>query len=267
MYADYSIELGHDDPVLELPWRSEDGTCCYQDLKTEPSLIDRVPEAMQYPEMRRQLLRLNASNCSLQTAKCDVWKTQELAPEDDIFNAAWKQSSYIDLLFVKPEQRLNLPLHEEFARRLCTLLARAPELSASIELVIRRCHYWNSSSQTTPPRATPASSSLLEPKLSADRTPSGTAASAGDVVEGVGCGTAGGVTCTPSDRVSADPEIMVVSDPETGPDTTAGFYFTVYANGFGTTESGAGRQWAIASELVTNALLQAATADESHARG
>ena len=142
MQADYSIELGHDDPALELPWRSEDGTVCFHDLKADPSLIALISEAAQYPELRYLLLRLNAPGTPLQTAKCDVWSTREISFEEESFCAEWKHSSYIDLLFERADQRMNLGLHQQFAREICALLSRAPDIAASIELIIRRCHYW-----------------------------------------------------------------------------------------------------------------------------
>ena len=288
MYADYSVELGHDDPALELPWRAEHGTCCYQDLKSDPSLIDSVPEAVQYPELRRLLLRLNASNFPLQTAKCDVWITQELAPEEDIFNADWKQGAYVDLLFVREDKRLDLRLHQILAESLCTLLARAPEFSASVELVIRRCHYWNAPFSTIACNATPLEPIPLEPipsnpipsepalskttlsaitafnaQLPAEQTPFAELTNPGQAIAThIGCAPAATKTSTPSGIGCPGPESMAGSGTEIARDTTAGFYFTLYVNGFGTTQADARRQWAIASELVTNALVQVADASQ-----
>ena len=33
MHADFSVELGRDDPALELPWSSDDPEVRYYDLK------------------------------------------------------------------------------------------------------------------------------------------------------------------------------------------------------------------------------------------
>lgn len=202
MYADYSVELGRDDPALELPWCSPDGRWRYHDLKSDLSLIDSIVEAVEFPELRGVLLRLNADDFPLQTAKCDVWKTRELSPEEEIFEAEWKQGCYIDLLFSSDDKRFDFLLHEQFAIAICRLLSRAPDISAAAEFFIRRCHYWTTAHvRSTPPDAIPRTEPL---------------------------------------------------------DTKPGFYFSVYVAGFGNTDSEARRHWAIACELVKNALVQCA---------
>jgi hypothetical protein len=88
----------------------------------------------------------------LQTVKCDTWYSRELSPEEEIFGAAGKFVSYIDLVFAVDAAksteasqaitpRLNLESHESLAKNLCALLKRAPEMPASVELVIRPCYY------------------------------------------------------------------------------------------------------------------------------
>lgn len=141
MQADYSVELGREDPALELPWRSDDGTRQYLDLKHHPELIAQVEEAANSPELRAFLLRVNDQRFSLQTAKCDTWYSEEISPEEEIFGAAGKFISYVDLVFATAPARLLLEEHESLAKRLCALLQRAPEVAAAIELIIRRCYY------------------------------------------------------------------------------------------------------------------------------
>jgi hypothetical protein len=99
MQVDYSIELGKDDPALELPWRSEDGAVRYYDLKADPSLVEQIPETSGCPELADFLTRINVPGFPLQTAKCDVWQTRDLSPEEQIFNAEWKFASYVDVVF------------------------------------------------------------------------------------------------------------------------------------------------------------------------
>jgi hypothetical protein len=141
MHADFSVELGHDDPVLELPWASDDGSIRYYDLKKYPELIQQIPEAVVYPEISAFLVRVNAPDSSLETAKCDAWLSQEIAPEEEIFGADRKFVSYIDIVFVDETARSSFEKHEEFAEELCRLLSRAPDIGATVELVIRRCYY------------------------------------------------------------------------------------------------------------------------------
>jgi len=73
MYADHSVELGADDPALELPWSSNEGSSRYFDLKQHPELVLSIPPAAEHPELSEFLTRLNAPDCPLQTAKCDAW--------------------------------------------------------------------------------------------------------------------------------------------------------------------------------------------------
>ncbi len=142
MQADYSVELGREDPALELPWSSEDGASRYYDLKRHPDLVLLVSEAGNCPELSAFLVRVNAAGFPLQTAKCDIWYSQEISAEEEIFGAAGKFASYVDLVFAADELRLSFEEHEALAKGLCVLLQRAPEMGAAIEFVIRRCYYY-----------------------------------------------------------------------------------------------------------------------------
>jgi hypothetical protein len=141
MHADYAVELGREDPALELPWCSDDGASRYRDLKRHPDLVLQIAEAANAPELSAFLTRINAAGFPLQTAKCDVWCSTEISTEEEIFGAANKFGSYVDLVFTGDEPRLLLEKHESLAKSLCGLLQRAPEMAASVELVIRRCYY------------------------------------------------------------------------------------------------------------------------------
>jgi hypothetical protein len=140
MQADYSVELGREDPALELPWQSEDGASRYYDLKSHPEALGQISEASIFPELKTFLVRVNAAGFPLQTAKCDAWPSREISPEEEIF-APLKFVSYVDLIFAAEEPRLSFVEHETLVKSLCTLLKRAPDMSASVELVIRRCYY------------------------------------------------------------------------------------------------------------------------------
>jgi hypothetical protein len=141
MQADYSVELGGDAPALELPWRSDDGSTRYYNLKQHPDLVLQIPEALASQELSTFLTRINAPGFLLETVKCDTWFSTEIAPEEEIFNAAAKYGSYVDLVFSADEPRLAFEQHEALAKNLCALLKRVPEMAASIELVIRRCYF------------------------------------------------------------------------------------------------------------------------------
>jgi len=146
MQADYSIELGPGDPVLEMPWtagqeRPGEAAPRYFDLKRHPDLLLYLPEAQRHPEMGKFLVRINAPGFPLETAKCDVWPSAELFPEEEIFGASCKFVCYVDLLFTAAGLRLSFEKHEALAKGLHGLLRRAPEMAAAAEFVVRRCYY------------------------------------------------------------------------------------------------------------------------------
>ena len=51
MDADFSIELGKEDPALDFPWKDPAGRLAYVDLKRQPGLISQVEEAVKSPEL------------------------------------------------------------------------------------------------------------------------------------------------------------------------------------------------------------------------
>lgn len=169
MQADFSVELGGDAPALEIPWRSDDPQARYYDLKKHPDLVQKIPEAVSYPELGSLLSRINATGFPLATAKCDAWTSSEVAPEEEIFGDR-KFVSYIDLIFVDERDRCSFEKHEAFAKELCRLLGYAPEIAATVELVIRHCYYHqegfvseNEAEQSTPLSKTVKDSGMSSP--------------------------------------------------------------------------------------------------------
>jgi hypothetical protein len=141
MDADFSIELGGEDPVLDFPWTDGGGKVAYFDLKRHPELIARVAEAETFPELREFLRTLNSPHSMVESAKCDTWDTSELSAEEDVYGAAHKFASYVDLVFSDIDRRLSFACHEQFTQRLTELLRRAPEIPAAVELCVRRCYF------------------------------------------------------------------------------------------------------------------------------
>jgi hypothetical protein len=140
MQADFSLELGRDDPALEMPWSSDDPQVRYYDLRNHPELVCQIPEVIAHPDLGHFLAGINAAGSLLATAKCDAWSCREVAPEEEIFGGC-KFVSYIDLVFVNGLDRCSLEKHTAFAKELCRLLTRIPEIPATVELVIRHCYY------------------------------------------------------------------------------------------------------------------------------
>ena len=141
MQADFAVELGPDDETLEMPWAAERGGPRYHDLKRHPELVLNLEETQRVQELGEFLAAANAAAGILETAKCDVWSSTEINPEEEIFGAAHKFGSYVDLLFSDAGSRFSFPQHEQLAMRLTQLLQRAPEIPSAAEFLIRRCYY------------------------------------------------------------------------------------------------------------------------------
>ena len=148
MQADYAIELRADDEVLELPWSAHDRGLQYYDLKRHPELLRQVEEAQRVPELREFLRAVNSPASIFETAKCDVWTSTDMNPEEEIFSSPVKFGSYIDLLFSGERLRFSLRGHENLAQSLVDLLKRAPEIPAAADFLIRRCYYHSEDHQT-----------------------------------------------------------------------------------------------------------------------
>ncbi|MGH9547532.1 MAG: hypothetical protein ACRD23_20165 [Terriglobales bacterium] len=141
MEADFAVELGADDETLELPWAAADGGPRYYDLKRQPELLLYIEEATRVPELGEFLAVVNSPTSHLETAKCDAWPSTEINPEEEIFGAAYKFGSYVDVLFSREASRCSFAEHEQFAKRITQLLKRVPEIPAAAELLVRRCFY------------------------------------------------------------------------------------------------------------------------------
>ncbi len=141
MQAEFTVELGVEDPTLALPWTDPEDRWQFVDLRHHPEQIDDIPEAKDLPELREFLVAANAASSNLQSAKCDTWFSREITEEEAVFGAACKYESYVDVAFHQAAPQKSFPIHEAFAIRLVELLRRAPELPASAEIVIRRAHF------------------------------------------------------------------------------------------------------------------------------
>jgi hypothetical protein len=292
MQADFSVELGPDDPVLELPWASGDPSVRYYDLKNSPELVRQIPEAIAYPELGAFLTRINASGSPFETAKCDVWQSRETSAEEEIFGADQKLVSYIDLVFVGQTMRGSFEKHEEFAKGLCLLLSHAPDTLATIELIIRRCYFHRLCAGPQDEADQIANSTRSEPGFHGVPVKEERVAP-GDCLSGqrlrldlepsqrptddkrpkddsnaclhnpnaflrsntcLNGADDGHANVDPSrENPSADSDANADTNPNV---LISGFYFTVYVTGFGNREYEPRRQWEIAIALCQHALMQ-----------
>ena len=147
MEADFSVEMGPGDPILEVPWAAPDGGLRYYDLRAYPELIEKVEEARRFPELAEFLRRVNALGGAFESLKCDEWASTEIESAEEIFRASYKHGSYCDVVLRDPVARLSFPYHENLVRRLIALLRKAPEIPAAVELVVRRCVFTEEGSE------------------------------------------------------------------------------------------------------------------------
>jgi hypothetical protein len=144
MDADWSVELGPDDPALEFPWSGE-GALHYFDLKRHPESLDAIEEAVRFPELRSALATLNAPESPLATAKCDAWPDDEISKAEEIYGGSCRFGSYVDLLFEDDRCfsfERNEALVKMAAKRISGSFASGPvEASAAAEFIVRRCFY------------------------------------------------------------------------------------------------------------------------------
>lgn len=114
MQTDWSVACGEDDPVVVVPWHDmtrdgNDGTSDagngpttslqYIDIRKNPTAIDQISEATQYPVLAAALTRWNQPDAFLFTSRCDVWNiTSEDFGAEDLPGFTYAQVSYVDLI-------------------------------------------------------------------------------------------------------------------------------------------------------------------------
>jgi hypothetical protein len=147
MDTDWSVELGADDPALEFPWTSPDGTHGFVDLSERKEALATLPEMAQYPELGEFLLVLNGKLSPWLTAKCDVWIDDDLGPAEEIYAAKLKVCSYVDLVRRNESERFSFEYHEKFVK---FAAANLPDVGGdhliACEFIVRRCWYHRDSS-------------------------------------------------------------------------------------------------------------------------
>jgi hypothetical protein len=281
MQADFSVELGGDAPALEIPWRSDDPGVRYYDLKTHPELVLQIPEASHYPELASFLSRINAAGFPLATAKCDVWSSSKVVPEEEIFGDR-KFVSYVDLIFVDASDRYSLEKHEAFVKELCRLLGHAPEIAATVELVVRHCYYRHEDSVAeSGPEGRSLSPTVREPaSTSPGKTEDVEVYEQTDIarcIEHVNVTNARHVDGL-ADAADDDEHLDIATQDETanatpleekddhrlrgnprldGPNVSiTGFCMTAYVTGFGDSEHDPVRRWTIGLNLLQHAIVQ-----------
>jgi hypothetical protein len=151
MESSYSVELGSEDAVLELPWSDPAGQVRFVDTAADPTLVAEIPELQNNPELLDFLIRANDRSSGFTSAKCDVWSTEELEYEDVIFNASTKLGGYVDLVFTD-ERRYSFEAHERFARDFTKRVRMSDDIGATSELIVRRLYEQSTAENPGEPR-------------------------------------------------------------------------------------------------------------------
>lgn len=140
MDADWSVELGADDPVLEFPWTSPDGTQSFIDLTADIGALGKIPEAVKYVPLRSFLAELNARSPWI-SAKCDVWSDEDISEAEKIYGGTVRMCSYVDVIRRDKQGRFSFEQHERWVRSVAERLQWFPDAPYRAELVVRRCYY------------------------------------------------------------------------------------------------------------------------------
>ena len=144
MVSEWSAECGAEDPVLVVPWSSQDGTLQWVDLRDNPDALDAIPEADEHPALLASLRAMNGMRSPVFTAKCDVWSMdeqeldavrQELLLEDEVATAGL--ISYIDVLWRDRAVFTSRHRVEGMLYRLERLAGELPFSLSKLECVLR----------------------------------------------------------------------------------------------------------------------------------
>jgi hypothetical protein len=141
MDADWSVELGAEDPTLEFPWSSPDQPLAYIDLVDSPESLRRVDEGARYAELGQFLRTLNSPSSPWLTAKCDIWLDEELGEAEQVYGLKLKLSSYVDLIRRGEKARFSFEQHERWVKLAVRALSTPDDLPAACEFTVRRCWY------------------------------------------------------------------------------------------------------------------------------
>jgi hypothetical protein len=145
MLSESSVECGHDDPVLVVPWSDPDNPSHhFIDLRENPYDLDWIEEASQHPHLLHALRALNAPRSPVFTAKCDVWHLTEedlasLRLELDLIaeDAPSGIASYIDLLWRERSTFASFHQHEQLIHRITRLAAPLHHPYTALECTLR----------------------------------------------------------------------------------------------------------------------------------
>lgn len=153
MIADWTVEVGHGCPVIELPWNSLQSG--WIDLRpwahSAVPGAQAIPELQAYPELA-PLLKTANRGC-FATAKLDVFCVDRSEADPEIMEEPLEQTmcglgSYLDVLRLCDSQLGDSQLapfafFERVARVAAEALARTPQPLCTAEIVVRRARLYD----------------------------------------------------------------------------------------------------------------------------
>lgn len=135
MEADWSVEIGADEPYIDASW---DGRI---DLRASASMIHTLQEA-RHAALRNALLNLNSLQSGLFTTKCDIWTLAKNEIDPDEFGAERETAkigfaSYIDILERSSARFESFVYHEALIRNLTAHLRQIELTNGRVDIVLR----------------------------------------------------------------------------------------------------------------------------------
>lgn len=136
MEADWSVQIGAELPVIEVPWPG------FVDLRLDPFAAHRLQEISASSLPEEVLLTLNQQSSPVFTSKCDFWRLardeiNSLEFDATEENAKSGTACYIDIIARSKSLFTSFLAHEAWARSAIDEMHRVRLLQAQAELVIR----------------------------------------------------------------------------------------------------------------------------------
>ncbi|MDP9039177.1 MAG: hypothetical protein M3O02_07880 [Acidobacteriota bacterium] len=144
MLAEWGAECAGEDPVVVVPWRDEQGTARFIDLRTNPYDLYLIAEAEEHPALLQALRALNAGRSPVFTAKCDVWamageelEALRLNLDADAESAHAGFASYIDAVWRERAVAASRHRQEQILDRVVRVAGAVEAPLAALECVLR----------------------------------------------------------------------------------------------------------------------------------
>jgi hypothetical protein len=149
MLSDWSAACSADDPVLVVPWSDPaNPDVRFVDLRENPYDLDHLPEAERFPPLLHALRALNAQRSPVFTAKCDAWRIEAPANDEELEglrleldliaeDAPTGFASYIDVLWRERSVFASFHQQEQIVHRVARKAAFLHHPYAMLDMVIR----------------------------------------------------------------------------------------------------------------------------------